>query len=139
MSYTKHSQIHSDRATEDSPDKEGAFSYSALSVFSLNFICCRNEHSDNRNGKKVYPAPHDQFLGKLSLRPTTRLKVPSFLVSLQKYHILTNWNLSPPLASAKEGSTIAPSIFSSESALRKSRYVLPSGTSAVFSILKSLS
>ena len=84
MSYTKHCKIHSDRAAEYRPDKESSLSYSALFLYCSCLIYHCNDHSNDRYGKKVYPAPHDQFLGKLSLRPTTRLKVPSFLVSLQK-------------------------------------------------------
>ena len=63
-------------------------------------------------------AAHFCAFGKLSLRPTILLKVPSRFVSFTKYPTLTNWNLSPGVASSRDGSTFAHSIFVTELLLR---------------------
>ena len=55
---------------------------------------------------------------KESFRETIRLKVFSYLLSLQKYPVRTNWNRSPTLAFFREGSALACSAVIRESGFR---------------------
>ena len=55
---------------------------------------------------------------KESFKETIRLKVFSYLLSLQKYPVRTNWNRSPTLAFFREGSALACSAVIRESGFR---------------------
>ena len=94
MAYDEHRQKHRNRAAEGGEKQERTLARSVLrELFRRDLIVDRNDDRYDRYSGEIDQPPiilykfgHNlpHFFGKLSLRLTTRLKVFSYFVSLQK-------------------------------------------------------